>query len=258
MTKKIAVAGAMGKMGRELLVEILEHEACTLSGVLLNPSSEKGKGWLGKDAAFLVGKAECGVALSDDAQAVLQKTDILIDFTPASPRHALLCAASKTTFICGATGLGQELQSALDKAAREITVVFAANFSLGIAVLSDLIVQAKTQLGEAYDIEILEMHHRDKRDAPSGTALYLGERLEEKANPPRAGKRAKGGIGYAVLRGGDVVGEHQVIFAGHRERLILSHKAEERRVFAAGAVKAALWSDGKAPGLYSMRDVVLP
>jgi 4-hydroxy-tetrahydrodipicolinate reductase len=180
----------------------------------------------------------------------------VIDFTPKAAENAVLCAKHKTAFICGVTGLEGGLEESLKKASKDIPVVFAANFSLGIAVLGALICQAKKQLGRGYDIEIMEIHHRNKKDSPSGTALYLGGLLEEEANVDIEGKRPEGGIGYSSLRGGDVIGEHQIMFLGKNENLILSHKAQDRNVFASGAVMAALWSVNQPAGFYSMTDVI--
>ena len=189
-----------------------------------------------------------------------------IDFTTpeASAKHARVAAEAGCPFVCGTTGLAEREMFSLRDASATCAVVYAANFSLGVALLSALVERASTALsGEEFDAEIFEMHHRDKKDAPSGTALRLGEAVArgrgkgaEERRGDRAGKRERGEVGYGVLRGGGIVGEHRVLFAGRDERITLGHESFSRALFATGAVKAALWVCEQKPGLYSIDDVL--
>ena len=195
--------------------------------------------------------------------------DVVIDFTvpAATATHAAMAAQAGTAMVIGTTGLSAEQQAAVDAAAAKVPVVQAGNMSLGVNLLVGLAKQAAAILGPDYDIEVVEMHHKHKIDAPSGTALMLGKAAAEgrgidhdasavMSREGHTGPRPDGTIGYATLRGGDVVGDHTVIFAGPAERIELTHRAGGRDIFARGAVRAALWCEGKAPGLYSMRDVL--
>ena len=197
---------------------------------------------------------------------VVSRGGAVVDFTApsASASHARMAAAVGCPFVCGTTGLSEQEMSSLHEASADCAVVYASNFSLGVALLSALVERAASLLsGDAFDAEIFEMHHRGKKDAPSGTALRLGEAVargrEEKpkeSRSERAGQRARGEVGYGVLRGGGIVGEHRVLFAGMDERITLGHESFSRTLFATGAVKAALWACGKKPGFYSIDDVL--
>ena len=258
---KIGIVGCAGRMGQMLVHTVAETAGAELAGGTELPGSPA----VGKP---VIGGAE-GLRVTDDAAALFAASDAVIDFTlpGATVGHAELAAEHCTPLILGTTGLSEIEQAAVDRAAEKTAVVQAANFSLGVNLLLNLTRQVAGILGDDYDIEIVEMHHRHKVDAPSGTALALGVAaaegrgvdLTEKSQRVRdghTGERRPGDIGFATLRGGDVVGEHTVLFAGQAERLELTHKATSRAIFARGAVRAALWTEGKVPGLYSMRDVL--
>ena len=262
---KIGVVGAAGRMGRMLVAEIARTEGVVLSGA----GEAAGNPTLGQDAGELAGIGALGVALGDDAAALIEGADVLIDFTSpeATARHAGLAADCGTAHIIGTTGFAAAHQSAIEAAASKTAIVQAPNMSLGVNLLFALTERVAGALGEDYDIEIFEIHHRHKLDAPSGTALGLGQAaargrgidLEDVAERGRdgiTGARARGGIGFASLRGGDVVGDHTVTFAGEGERIELTHRAGSRLIYASGAVRAALWAHGKPPGLYGMKDVL--
>lgn len=262
---KIGIAGCAGRMGRMLVEAVLETEGATLSGGIECP----GHGAIGEDVAALAGATPCGLTIGDDAGALFAASDTIIDFTSpdATVRHAELARERGVALVVGTTGLRPADFEVLKAAARSVAVVQAANMSVGVNLLLGLTQQVAAILADTYDIEIVEMHHRHKVDAPSGTALALGQAaangrgvdLDAKAQRVRdgiVGARRKGDIGFATLRGGDVVGEHTVIFAGDGERIELKHKAASRTVFARGAVRAALWTRGQPPGLYSMREVL--
>ncbi|MGE5146119.1 MAG: 4-hydroxy-tetrahydrodipicolinate reductase [Candidatus Eiseniibacteriota bacterium] len=261
----IGVVGAGGRMGQMLVGEIAVTEGCRLSGA----TEQKGSQALGRDAGELAGVGSLGVAVADDTDALFAQSDAVIDFTApaASVGHAALAAKHKKIHVIGTTGLQESQDQALAEAARDATIVWAPNMSLGVNLAFAITEQVARILGPDWDIEIVEMHHKHKVDAPSGTALGLGraaargrgvdlDTVSQRVRDGVTGPRRKGDIGFATLRGGDVVGEHSVIFAGEGERLEIVHKATSRRIFARGAVRAALWARGKAPGLYSMRDVL--
>ncbi|MHC8507997.1 MAG: 4-hydroxy-tetrahydrodipicolinate reductase [Rhodospirillales bacterium] len=263
----IAVAGCAGRMGRMLIRAAAEAEGARLSGGLCAPGSPA----LGADLAGLAGLAgsAAGVSASDDAEAVFKAADAVCDFTTPEVTAALAALAAKTgtALVTGTTGLSAAHQAAVEQAAQKIPVVQAANYSLGVNVLLGLAERAAAALGPDYDIEVSEAHHRRKVDAPSGTALALGAALakgrgidlaamSERARDGVTGPRKPGAIGFAVTRAGDIVGEHTVMLAGPKERVILGHAAADRQTFADGAVQAALWTQARAPGLYSMRDVL--
>jgi 4-hydroxy-tetrahydrodipicolinate reductase len=261
----IGVVGAGGRMGQMLVAEIAATEGCRLAGA----TEQKGSKALGRDAGELAGIGTLGVAIAADADALFKAADAVIDFTApaASVAHAALAAKHRKIHIIGTTGLDAAQEKALAEAARGAAIVWAPNMSLGVNLAFALTEQVARILGPDWDIEIVEMHHRHKVDAPSGTALGLGraaargrgvnlDQVSQRVRDGVTGPRRKGDIGFATLRGGDVVGEHSVVFAGEGERLEIVHKATSRRIFARGAVRAALWARGKAPGLYSMRDVL--
>lgn len=262
---KLVVSGASGRMGRMLIKTIHETQAAILAGAL----EPEGSPALGQDSGLLAGIGANGVTISDDPLTVLAKADGLIDFTvpKASVALAGLTAQARIVHVVGTTGLSETDIDALHAAARHAVIIQSGNMSLGVNLLAGLVKKVAATLGPDYDIEIVEMHHRHKVDAPSGTALLLGEAaaagrqvtLKEKRVAVRdghVGARREGDIGFATLRGGSVVGDHSVIFAGPSERLELSHKAEDRGIFARGAVRAALWGKGRKPGYYSMQDVL--
>jgi 4-hydroxy-tetrahydrodipicolinate reductase len=262
---RLVVAGAAGRMGRMLVQIIHETEGAVLAGAL----EREGSPALGQDAGQLAGVGANGVKILADALAVLAQADGLIDFTSpaATVAYAGLAAQARIVHVIGTTGLAATDIEKIDAAARHAVVVRSGNMSLGVNLLAGLVKKVAQTLGEDYDIEIVEMHHRMKVDAPSGTALLLGEAAAKgrkidldkrsvRARDGHTGARTAGDIGFATLRGGTVVGDHQVIFAGSGERLELAHRAEDRGIFARGAVKAALWGHGRKPGHYNMADVL--
>jgi 4-hydroxy-tetrahydrodipicolinate reductase len=265
MTFKLAIAGACGRMGRELARVVHETAGCELAGGL----EVAGSPHVGADYGGLIGVGNSGVIISADADAVLADCDGIIDFTVAKATVALVerTARHKKIHIIGTTGIDAAGDEAIARAARQTTIVKAGNYSLGINILQGLVKKVASVLGEEFDIEILEMHHKHKIDAPSGTALMLGRaaaegrqiNLQEKSVRSRdghTGARRAGDIGFATLRGGAVIGEHTVMFASDAERIELTHKAQSREMFARGAVRAALWAKNQKPGLYDMQDVL--
>jgi len=262
---KIAVLGAAGRMGQALTQILVATPGCAVAGGI----EAKGSPAIGRDLGEVAGIEPLGIAITDDPLPVFAAVDGVLDFTsPASTvQFAALSAQARIVHVIGTTGLGDADMAKIEAAARHAAIVKAGNMSLGVNLLALLTGNVAKALGPEFDIEILEMHHRHKRDAPSGTSLMLGEAaaaargvsLAEHSVRTRDGEtgpRRDGDIGFAALRGGDVVGEHRVIFAGPGERLELAHIATDRGIFARGAVRAALWARGKEPGLYSMRDVL--
>jgi 4-hydroxy-tetrahydrodipicolinate reductase len=262
---RVAVHGAGGRMGRGVIGRVLADANAELSGAL----EREGHPMLGKDAGVAAGRAEpLGVAIVSDAARALDRAEVVIDFSaPAATRDLLAhCAARKLATVVGTTGLDQEAGAAIEKLAEVAPVVWAPNFSIGVNVLWALAAQATRLLGGAFDIEVVEMHHKHKADAPSGTALELvrvvaearGLDPEWAAVPGRSGQGVRGAeeIGVHSLRGGDVVGDHTLVLAGPGERLEITHRAHVREIFAAGALRAAHWVVGRPPGLYGMRDVL--
>jgi 4-hydroxy-tetrahydrodipicolinate reductase len=262
---RLVVVGAAGRMGRMLVKSIAETEGCRLVGAL----GRAGSPVLGQDAGLLAGLPPLGVAVSDDPLPLLVQADGVIDFTAPSATVAMaaLAAQARIVHVIGTTGLAEEDFARLEAAARHARIVQSGNMSLGVNLLAGLVRKVAATLGPDFDIEVVEMHHRMKVDAPSGTALLLGEAaasgrgiaLKEHSVRGRdgmTGSRNAGDIGFASLRGGSVVGDHTVIFAGPGERLELSHRAEDRALFARGAVKAALWAFDRKPGYYTMADVL--
>lgn len=262
---RLVVAGAAGRMGRMLVKTISENEGTRVAGAF----EPKSSAFLGQDAGILAGLGPLGVTVADDPVPLLAQADGLIDFTApaASAVHAGLCADAGIVHVIGTTGLLPEHDAAVAAAAQKIAIVKSGNMSLGVNLLAALLRRAAASLGSDWDIEIVEMHHRQKVDAPSGTALLLGQAAAEgrgvvlddvavRARDGHTGARQKGAIGFQALRGGTVVGEHQAILAGDGERVVLGHIAEDRSVFARGAVAAALWAWKKPPGLYGMDDVL--
>jgi 4-hydroxy-tetrahydrodipicolinate reductase len=267
---KIAIAGAAGRMGQMLIREIARTDGCTLAAALENEGSNA----LGRDAGEVAGvgtthRSLKGVKIVADASAAIGGADALIDFTvpAATVAHAKVAVEKGAAMVIGTTGLDPQQTAAIHEAAKKIPILWAANMSLGINILLALVEKTASMLDPAYDIEVLEMHHRHKIDAPSGTALALGRaaaagrqvKLEDvwrKSRDGHTGARPDGEIGFATLRGGEEVGVHTVMFAAAGERLELSHRAFSRETYASGAVRSALWLRGKTPGLYGMKDVL--
>lgn len=261
----IGIVGCAGRMGRMVAQAVDATEGCALAGGIEPP----GAAAVGQDLGELAGIGAKGLPVGDDAAALFAAADVVIDFTTPQALlvHAGLAGKTKTGYVVGTTGLGVEHEATLNAAAAKTAVVQSANMSLGVNLMLVLVEQVSAALGPDFDIEILEMHHRHKVDAPSGTALALGrsaaagrgvalEAVAQKVRDGVTGPRRVGDIGFATLRGGDVAGEHSVIFAGEGERLELTHKAGTREIFARGAVRAALWCRDRPPGRYTMRDVL--
>jgi 4-hydroxy-tetrahydrodipicolinate reductase len=261
----IAVAGVAGRMGRMLVRAVAETAGARLSGATVRP----GHDWVGRDLGEAMGGAPLGVRVSDDPLEVFARSQAVLDFTTpeASVAHAELAAQARLAHVIGTTGFARSDLEKLAAAARHAVIVRAGNMSLGVNLLAVITRKVAEALGPDFDIEIVEMHHRHKVDAPSGTALMLGEAAAagrrvnlvdhaERGRDGVTGARAEGAIGFASLRGGDVVGEHQVVFAGSGERLVLGHVATDRMLFARGAVRAALWGQNRPPGQYNMLDVL--
>ena len=262
---KVVVAGAGGRMGQTLTRLIHAHKDCEVAGGL----EPVGSSLVGKDQGIVAGLGEIGVTISDDPLATLASADALIDFTipAASVALAGIAAQARIVHVIGTTGFSQNDEGAILAASRHARIVKSGNMSLGVNLLAEIVRQVARSLDESFDIEVLEMHHRHKIDAPSGTALLLGQAAAEgrgielaghsvRSRDGHTGARPEGDIGFATLRGGSVVGDHTVMFAGASERIELSHKAESRDIFANGAIKAALWGQNQKPGLYSMVDVL--
>ena len=261
----IGVLGCGGRMGQALLSQITAAPDTAVSG----GTETAGSDWVGRDLGDITGLGPVGIAVTSDTTALFQTSDAIVDFTApsASQSHAALAASTATPLVIGTTGLGPADQAALDQAATQVAVVQAANMSLGINLLVSLARRAAAALDDLYDVEISDIHHRHKVDAPSGTALALGQavadgrRVDHDAMAVRGrdgitGEREAGQIGYGVFRAGNVVGEHSVIFAADDERIELTHKAGSRDIFARGALTAARWLQGRPPGLYGMEDVL--
>ncbi len=262
----LVVVGAGGRMGQTLLRTVSSVAGARVVGAI----ERAGSPVLGKDAGEVAGLGTLGVTITDDPLPVFAKADGVLDFTTpsASVEFAGYAAQARIVHVIGTTGCTPDDDAKIAAAARHATIVKSGNMSLGINLLAVLVEQAAKALEPGdFDIEILEMHHKHKVDAPSGTALLLGEAAAKgreiglaensvRVRDGHTGARAQGAIGFASLRGGSVIGEHAVIFAGGGERITLSHHAEDRSLFANGAVKAALWAHGRKPGLYSMRDVL--
>ena len=263
---KIGIVGCDGRMGRMLVREVLGTAGVLLAGGVERPGSDA----VGRDLGELVGLPRTGLVVGTDAGVLFETADAVMDFTTpaAAVEHARLAAQTRTALVVGTTGLGPEQEAPLVEAAARAALVRAPNMSVGVNLMLSLVerVAALLEAG-TFDIEIVEMHHRHKTDAPSGTALALGraaaagrqvplDQVWRKSRDGQTGARPEGEIGFATLRGGDVVGDHTVIFAADGERLEITHKASSRQIFARGAVRAACWAAGAPPGLYSMRDVL--
>jgi 4-hydroxy-tetrahydrodipicolinate reductase len=262
---RIGVIGCAGRMGRMLVRDILATKGCALAGGVARPGSASP----GQDVGELAGLGRIGIVVGDSPERLLGDSDVAIEFTTpaATAEHAAVAVELGKPLVIGTTGLEAAEERAVREAAARVPIVWAANTSLGINLLFGLVDQVARRLGPDWDIEILEMHHRGKVDAPSGTALALGRAaaaardiaFDEVATRGRdgiTGPRPAGAIGFAALRGGDNIGEHHVIFAGMGEQLELTHRATSRAIYSTGAVRAALWLVGRAPGLYGMKEVL--
>jgi 4-hydroxy-tetrahydrodipicolinate reductase len=262
---RLVVVGAAGRMGRTLVKAVAETDGVGLGGAIERKASPA----LGQDAGALAGVGPLDVPVTDDPLPAFAAADGVLDFTTpaATVEFAALAAQVRIVHVVGTTGLAEGDFAKLEAAARLARIVQSGNMSLGVNLLAALVRQAAAALGEDWDIEILEMHHRMKVDAPSGTALLLGEAAaqgrgialaenEVRTRDGQTGARPAGAVGFASLRGGTVVGEHSVVFAGPHERIELSHRAEDRGLFARGAIRAALWAQERKPGYYTMADVL--
>lgn len=253
---RTVLLGATGRMGTNILREWASFPQLALIGAVASADSAQ----LGRDAGAAAGTASAGVAVSASLAALLPGAQLVIDFSSAAAAASNLaaCVEARVPLLLGTTGHADSLEAAFAQAARHIALLVAPNTSLGVNLLLELVRQAARALPAQYDIEILELHHRGKRDAPSGTALALGRAAAEARGTtlaPRTGPRGPAGqIGFAALRGGDVVGDHEVWFLGEGERMHLGHVATDRAVFARGALQAGLWLACQAPGRYAMRD----
>lgn len=265
MTVSIAVAGASGRMGKVLIEAVVQSPEAALGAATVRA----GNPLIGQDAGLVAGVGVQHCPLEAELSAVTERFSVLIDFTSieSTLEHLAVCRAARRGMVIGTTGFSSTQKALLAEAAQFIPIVFAPNMSIGVNVLINVLKQTAALLGEGYDVEIIEAHHRHKVDAPSGTALRLGEAVAEATGRNLAevavygreghtGARDPNTIGFATVRGGDVVGDHTVLFAGIGERIELTHKASSRMTFAQGAVRAALWVADQPPGLYDMQDVL--
>jgi 4-hydroxy-tetrahydrodipicolinate reductase len=262
---QIGVVGCAGRMGINLLRQIDAADGCVISG----GSERPGHDAVGRDLGELAGLSHLGIAVEAEPRAVFDRADVVLDFTvpAATVAHAAMAVETGTRLVIGTTGMTAEDDAAIKKAAEAVAIMREGNMSLGVNVLAVLTERLASYLDEDFDIEIVEMHHRYKVDAPSGTALLLGraaatgrqvdhEAVLQGGRHGITGERRRGDIGYSALRGGNVAGEHTVIFAADDERVELSHKATDRAIFARGAMRAARWLADKDAGLYGMADVL--
>lgn len=265
MTLNIAIAGAGGRMGRMLIEAVTGHDSTTLSGALEHEASPL----LGQDAGALAGAAPSGVLLSADRDAAFAGADVIVDFTLPEATLLNMQAARQAgaAVVLGTTGHTASQEEVILGFSQDVPMIWAANYSLGVNLLLNLVERAAAALPESFDIDILEMHHNQKIDAPSGTALVLGkaaakgrgrdfDAVKRLSREGDTGARPVGEIGFATLRGGTVPGDHTVVYAGADERIEIGHRAGDRRIFARGAIEAAAWLAGKAPALYTMNDVL--
>ncbi len=261
----IVVTGVSGRMGQMLVRELAGSERARLSGAV----ERAGHPWVGQDLGVAMGGAPNGVMVTDDPVEAFATAQGVIDFTApaATVEFAMLAAQARAVHVIGTTGLEAGHLASIAAAARHAVIVRAGNMSLGVNLLVGLTRKVAAALGQGWDIEVVEAHHRMKVDAPSGTALMLGEAAAEgrgvtleaarvSGRDGIIGARAEGSIGFSAIRGGDIVGEHDVIFAGEGERVVLRHVATDRAIFARGAVAAVLWGQGRPPGEYGMADVL--
>lgn len=261
----VVITGASGRMGQMLIAEVDASDQLELTSVTEN----NGHAWVGQDLGEVMGGVARGLVVTDDPLQAIAPAQVVIDFTTpdATVAHAELTAQARAVHIVGTTGFDDGHLAKLEAAGRHATIVRAGNMSLGVNLLVELTRKVAEALDADFDIEVVEAHHRHKVDAPSGTALMLGEaaaagrgvllsEVSDRGRDGITGARKTGDIGFSAIRGGDVVGEHDVIFAAEGERIVLRHIATDRRLFARGAVRAALWGQGKGPGNYTMKDVL--
>ena len=261
----LVITGASGRMGQMLVRTVLESDQARLVGAIERP----GNPWIGRDLGEAMGGAPLGITVTDDAVEAIARAQAVIDFTSpaATVAFAELAAQARAVHVIGTTGLEPDDLAKIKAAARHAPIIRAGNMSLGVNLLVGLSRKVAAALGEDWDIEVVEAHHNRKVDAPSGTALMLGEaaaegrghNLDDLRTPARegiTGARQAGSIGFSAIRGGDIVGEHDVIFATAGERVVLRHLATDRAIFARGALRAALWGQDKGPGEYDMADVL--
>ncbi|HKL77042.1 MAG TPA: 4-hydroxy-tetrahydrodipicolinate reductase [Gammaproteobacteria bacterium] len=262
---RIVITGASGRMGGNLLQAVAEDEATALAGAVDRPGSAA----VGRDAGELAGTGPLGVTVAENLGEVLAEADAVIDFTlpEATVTYAAACAEAGVPMVIGTTGFDTAQQAALEDAGRSVALMIAPNMSIGVNLTFKVLDMVARALGDDYDVEVIEAHHRNKVDAPSGTALRMGEVVAEaldrdlEANAVygrqgRTGVRERETIGFETIRAGDIVGEHTVMFAGAGERVEIAHKASSRQTFAGGAVRAAKWVTTQPPGLYDMQDVL--
>ncbi len=261
----IVITGASGRMGQMLIKTVTDSDQARLVGVV----ERKGHDWIDQDVGTAMGGQALGVTVTDDPLEAFAQAQAVIDFTApeATLEFAALAAQARCVHVIGTTGMSDEQIAALEPASRHAVIVRAGNMSLGVNLLVQLTKKVAAALDEDFDIEIIEGHHHHKVDAPSGTALMLGEAAAEgrgvnladvsdRGRDGITGARKRGDIGFHAIRGGDIVGEHDVLFAAPGERIVLRHLASDRAIFARGALKAALWGQGKTPGQYDMVDVL--
>ena len=261
----IVITGASGRMGQMLLRTVAASDKARLVGAI----ERKGHDWIGRDAGEAIGIGPLGLPIEDEPLDAFARAQAVIDFTApaATLEFAALAAQARAVHVIGTTGMTEADIAALEPAARHAVIVRAGNMSLGVNLLTRLTQKVAAALDEDYDIEVIEAHHNQKVDAPSGTALMLGEaaaqgrgvslkEVSDRGRDGMTGKRARGHIGFSAIRGGDIVGEHDVMFAAAGERIILRHVATDRSIYARGALRAALWGQDKAPGQYDMMDVL--
>lgn len=262
---KIAVAGAAGRMGSRITVLSKEYPELKLTGAF----EKKGHNAIGKDIGTIVGIGETGIKLSGSLEDIIDNADVIIDFTtPGSTKENLKVASGKgKAMVIGTTGLSKDDMKEIETLTKKIPCVMASNMSTGVNLLLKVLRDVARVLGDEYDIEIIEAHHRLKKDAPSGTALKMAQVIADAANrnldevavyarKGMIGERTRKEIGIQTIRAGDIVGEHTVLFGGLGERIEITHKASSRDTFARGALRAALWISGKPAGLYDMQDVL--
>ncbi len=261
----VVVTGVSGRMGRMLVQEIAASDRLRLAGAV----ERTGHDWVGRDLGTAMGGTETGILITDDAEAALAEAQVVIDFTAPEATIAFgrLAASRGLVHVIGTTGFTDDQITALEEASQGAVQIRAGNMSLGVNLLTVLTRKVAEALDADFDIEVVEAHHNRKVDAPSGTALMLGEAAAEgrgvalgdvsdRGRDGITGARTRGDIGFSAIRGGDIVGEHDVIFAGPGERIVLRHVASDRALFARGALKAALWGHGREPGFYDMLDVL--
>ena len=262
---RIGIVGCAGRMGVTLVREVAGTPGCVLVGGTEQSESDA----IGRDLGEVAGLATLGYVIAVEPKTLFANADVVLDFTTTktTAKHAVLAGESGAALVIGTTGLEATHMADLETAAQTTAIVQASNMSLGVNLLTQITRQVARALDPDFDIEIVEMHHRYKVDAPSGTALTLGraaaegrgvdlDQVSDRGRDGMTGERRRGDIGFAVLRGGNVVGDHSVIFAADNERIELTHRASDRSIFARGAVRAALWAHGKSPGLYGIADVL--